>query len=264
MRKSVDGKGILLKFTRSEFINSTLHGQYFLKNIKYFQKLEQGEKIGIKDPMEGKYVESLNSKDHIVFLRTVGSGKPLFRVPNEILKGMSLSVTPKKLENVAIASFVFLEFDKDFYINPETKEYIIKSSVINELKVEFKERPAVVIPAGEFEDQFRQYDFSNPKFLSVATGKVNYYKNTNFKLDQIKGTMGEIKDICFMKDNFFKSQREYRIVMISDNTSDVLLKMNDISDKCTVLASISQLEEYSFYCGKDTYGYISKNEVKKS
>lgn len=152
--------GMILKFTDQQYVESVRNGSIHLSNIKYFWNYEEGEQDGIKDKHEGKIIRELNPDTTVLYARPLGSDIPPIRL-GKLTKAV-FQVGYTLADQIAIASFVALDFDTDFNRTKDNK-LILKQDVFDELKKNFAGRPAIVMQAGTFQQMLNEIKLE-PRF----------------------------------------------------------------------------------------------------
>lgn len=203
--------GFILKFTEPNFLQSTKSNVFHFTNINYFRKMESEEKRGVKDPHEIMQVHALNPETDKVRLTFKGRpGSTEIDQPHG-----TFTLNYGMTNHLSICSFVFLNIQTDFIKNSKN-EFRIKSSVITDLIDQFGNRPAILWGGGDFKKLTSNLNVKENTILEVYSGLVNYYSGSNFSLFDKKITPKNIFKIAFKKEEYFKSQREFRLVAYTE------------------------------------------------
>ncbi|MCP8858400.1 hypothetical protein, partial [Latilactobacillus fuchuensis] len=183
-------EGLLLKFIEKEYIESFKKGEIFFKNIQYFKKVEHNELLGIKDPKEGTHQKKLNVSNELIRINIDGED---LKLPVE---SATLSFEYPEIKHVAIASFVFLPVT-EFIVNPlKENTYTIKSTFINDLVEEFKDRPFVILDAKNLISQIKNCNLRKNDVNYYKIDMVKYYQNENSDKNPNEMTMKDVYDLC--------------------------------------------------------------------
>lgn len=238
--------GFLIKFSDNKYIDEIKHGNIFLQNINYFRHLEDSEIPGIKDPDEISSVLTLDQNSSKLFIQHSKSNIPYIESCNFSAK---FSVKYDFSNNICISSFVYLDAKKDFdYKNNNI--YTLKNKIISELSEQFNGRPCIIIPLGNFRElllnNLKDYKKIN-NIKDVKMDIVNYYVNSNIKELKKKETLPEVMKTAFYKSEYFKSQREFRIAILTDDIDPIHLNNeSNFQFSHLELSSPEQLK-YLFY-----------------
>ncbi|WP_394512631.1 hypothetical protein [Priestia aryabhattai] len=219
--------GFFVKFVKEEFLEGLLEGNIYMSNLGRYIEMEKKTKVkGQGDKYEGAHVfkvlnlQIIDPETNMV-LGTAKAGDFMERH----------SGTEK------IPVFCFTRFSADdFVVEEETDDYIRVQLDIpqKEKEVFIKEfgDKAVVLPAN-FPDILSEN--ADKQEYKWAKGKVKYlsYEGMNEERRQ-KFDDGDI-EILFWKEDFFKSQREFRFVITSELVEDHLdFKVDSIKEDSMV------------------------------
>lgn len=195
-----------IKFTKKEYVESLKQGNLYMNNFKYFIDLEKttGTK-GMGDQYEGAQV--LN--DMIIYITDPDTHEQV-----KLAVASKLTFRADRVLTKPLFCLTLLTSDNIKIVN-ETNEYIEgilnfseeqKTKIINEFG-----ECAVILSPDEFMRNLLE-TLKNENF-SYKTGKViydDYTQNTKHRLDSYSKKNNEI---FFWKDNSFKYQQEFRVVI---------------------------------------------------
>ncbi|WP_339238877.1 hypothetical protein [Bacillus sp. PS217] len=230
---------MLIKFLRPEHVSAFLDGSLFFMNTGYFIDLEKNDKKnkGIGDKYEGSHFTFFDNETHTVTIEIDGNKHNL---PLE--KGF-MTLTNGSIRKLLLSCFTNIPFNPDnFYQDFCNHEYKIKSEVLEGLEKEFQDRIPIFIKHKPF---FERFD-TKAKKIGFRRGLVKYfdeYSGYPLKLDQLENVFS---DTLFYKRDFFKHQKEYRIVLANPLDLDsTTIELGNLRDCIVQLESVQDLRKLS-------------------
>lgn len=187
------GNQLVMKFVLPEYVQDVLNGNVYMKQLKFFKELEDGQR---GDENEGTWRQKFVNED------------------TEITSKISY----KFIDNIQIASFTLLDKNRDFN-KLDDNWYKLKLDVANDLEKIRGGRDAVILNAMDFNQSLYQTHQKSPDFtwsMIEYTDCMQEDVNNDFR-------MKHIESLIFIKDNFFASQRELRLVKIGPDTEDSIM-----------------------------------------
>ncbi|MGG0278337.1 hypothetical protein ABEY37_01015 [Bacillus pacificus] len=227
---------MLIKFFRPEHVEMFLKGNLYFKNTGYFIDLESehGEK-GIGDKYEGSLFRHFDPNTHELHLN-FGDGK---KVKMNVTRAF-FTERYEAARQFQLTCFTnIMEEDME---NVDEGKQKIKKELIEELKKEFPGRVPVLV-TDEIEFLNRVDKTLLEKSITALVGNVNYFDEYEVTpLEEVKYEE-DISNAFLYKRDYFKSQREYRIVTKHPVEGDSLtVNLGDISDIVFNLESADTLE----------------------
>ncbi|HFF3191714.1 TPA: hypothetical protein ACGCJB_005004 [Bacillus cereus] len=228
---------ILIKFFEPEYAQMFLDGNLYFKNTGYFIDLEKkhGNK-GIGDKHEGSHFRHFDPTKGVISIGLPGGQMHKLNVT----KGFFT----KKYEEVRqfqLTCFTGIFEEEMEHIDENTDK--IKSEVIEHFKKEFPGRiPVLITNEHEFFD--RLHNALQEKNVHACRGRVKYFDEHTESPFKEEDYEKDITQAFFHKRNFFKSQKEYRIITSHPVDGDSLTaNLGDISDVVLNLESADTLEK---------------------
>ncbi|WP_448163221.1 hypothetical protein [Bacillus mobilis] len=228
---------MLIKFFRPEHVQQFLDGMLYFKNAGYFidEEEKRGNK-GIGDKHEGSFFSPFNPQTHEIYI-SIGDGEEKHKL--NITRGFSTS----RYENVRQLQLTcFTAITLDDMENINVSEQKIKDELIEELKKDFEGRvPVLISDENTFFDKVK--DAFETADIGAKRGFVNYfdgYKGYPLTEEEYEN---DITKAFFYKKDYFKSQREYRIITSHPVEGDSLeLHLGDIKECVVNLESVDNLK----------------------
>lgn len=223
-----DKSAFLLKFIKPEYEDSFVEGKLYMNTLKYFIDLEKESGIrGVGDAYEASAVYS-DLKASLINPDT-----------REVLvDGKIAKLNFHSIERVNTPVFCMFAVDKDVLkVVSADKDYVytiahLEKSELEQLIKDFGNN-MYVLDAFEFASRVkRKCEDLN---ILCKMNKVEYHdfsKNYESRIRKYQDL--ESVNVCFIKDDFFKCQNEYRILL--DNVyseTPYVLDIGDISDIAT-------------------------------
>lgn len=216
---------VFLKFAKEKWIfESFREGNLYMNTIDYYRKLEEEtKKRGMGDKDEGALI--LTQLDISLFDYETG---------NFVLSGFAGKSALRSKEDTEKHAFClgYLDFN-NLEITEEGSNYIrTKTFFTEELKQEFKENfgeHVLMFSCGNFIENIRK-TFERENILWAAD-KIKYSDFSINYIDRIESYMNGGSDRFFWKDNYFKNQQEYRIVVVNRDSNEPLqINIGDMSN----------------------------------
>lgn len=202
-----DKTAFLLKFVSPEYENDFIQGKLYMNTLQYFIKREKESGVrGVGDALEGSAVfvdVDLNFKHPVTdeVLMTGKAGRINFHSNNRILSPVlcMYSVDREVLK---------VESEDETHINTTP---IIKKDDLEKLMSDFGDN-MLIINAAKFAE--RVLTICEEQNIICRMGKVEYYNFDKNYTDRINSYYNlDSSDICIIKDDYFKSQNEFRILL---------------------------------------------------
>ncbi|MBH0358163.1 hypothetical protein U9R71_21145 [Bacillus toyonensis] len=239
---------MLIKFFRPEHVQMFLDGNLYFRNTGYFIDLEEtlGEK-GIGDKYEGSFFRVLNPEKHLMYIE-LKNGK-------KIKMNFDRGYTTERYE--AAREFQLTCFTR---IPEEDMECVdegvekIKDEVITNLAKEFPDRIPVLI-TNEIEFFDRVSTALREKGVHALHSHVKYFDEHIGSPLKEEDYEKDITQAFFYKRNFFKEQKEYRIITSHPVEGDSLtVNLGDLSNCVASLEKFDTLKDLKL-------GALKKEEV---
>ncbi|OMD66201.1 hypothetical protein [Paenibacillus odorifer] len=209
-----DSKEILfmVKFTQERFVESLVNGNLYMNPIKYFVELEEKTKIkGQGDKFEGANV----IRDFNFTLYKHGTKE-------KVGEGYSDLLVERNHYYDDLPIFCITAFTpQDFKVVNETDEILSLVFDLDEqdksvMEETFGEK-AIVINAAEFMNSVDAHMINNN--LAYSARLVDYFDYSVNHEARIRD-YGKSVSSLFVKDDFFKHQREYRIALLDQRKDE--------------------------------------------
>ncbi|MGY0692491.1 hypothetical protein ACW2QC_06815 [Virgibacillus sp. FSP13] len=232
---------MLIKFFRPEHVKDFMKGKLFFKNTGYFIDLEneQGEK-GIGDKYEGAMFRSFNPSREDIYLK-LPNGKRI-KLNVERAYFTERYEAARQFQLTCFTGFTY----EDFMIDESENTIKLKEKLIEELKGEFPNRVPILITDEEaFFSRVSQR--LSDKDIASLHGYVKYFNEySGFPLKH-EIYEEDITNAFFYKREFFKSQKEYRIITRHPVEGDSLtLELGDITDIIYNLGNIDNVSSVKY------------------
>lgn len=216
--------GVLLKFVRKEYVDTTIKGELFFGLAGDYIDLEMKQmQPGIGDKREGSH-SRLIFPDKSRFFVSLPDEKPV----ELFFKQATHFKRNNVIRDVPICCFVFLSFKDDFVNNGEN--YEIKEEVLEELYEEFNEHEVLFISEpNDFLKEIQQHARNNE--YNATFSLINYYnpRYEDYPISEEEAMKYPIKTL-FNKREIFRKQREFRIILNKHWESGKCLNLGDMSD----------------------------------
>jgi len=223
-----DQTAFLLKFVTPEYENDFIQGKLYMNPLQYFMNREKESGIrGVGDALEASAVfvdVDLTLKDP--------------DTDEVVMKGKAGRINFHSNERVQSPALCMYAVDKDVLkVESEDETYINAKPLIDQTDLEklisdFGDNMLIINAAKFAERVIRKCAEDDIKF---RMGKVKYFdfsRNFTNRINAYYDLDGS--DICFIKDDFFKSQNEFRILLDDVYTeSHYILDVGDLSDITT-------------------------------
>jgi len=223
-----DKTAFLLKFVTPEYENDFIQGKLYMNPLQYFMNKEKVSGVrGVGDALEASAVfvdVDLTFKNPVTdeVLMTGKAGRIDFhsneRVQSPVLCMYSVDKDVLKVES-----------EDETHIN--TIPFIDQAD-LEKLVSDFGDNMLIIDAAKFAERVMRKCTEDN---INFRMEKVKYYDFSRNFTDRINayGNL-DSSDICFIKDDFFKAQNEFRVLLGSIYTdSHHVLDVGDLSDITT-------------------------------
>ncbi|CAM4017957.1 hypothetical protein BAQ46_04335 [Bacillus paranthracis] len=229
---------MLIKFFEPQYLQMFLDGNLYFKNTGYFIDLEKkyGDK-GIGDKYEGSHFRHFDPTKGEIHIGLPGGQMHKINVT----KGY-FTQTYEAVRQFQLTCFTGIFGEEIEHIDDNTQK--IKNEVIEYLKEEFPNRIPILITN---EDEFfnRLHNALKEKNIHASHGSVKYFDEhaeTPFEREEYEKNMIQA---FFYKRNFFKAQKEYRIITSHPVEGDSLtVNLGDISDIVLNLESADTLKNF--------------------
>lgn len=223
--KSIKGADILVKFIDEKYIDSTLNNGFFFNTLDTF-KQSDGLTDEQYDSDEGSHVD-FNIPENIMILDK--DFKKVCDINQKDVINSKYKFSYDFALKIPICCFALLKFPHDFsFVKVSNKiyEFKIKDKVIDKLNGISGNRPYICCLQ---QDMIKQLNVEIKNGRKIDAGKVQYYKSKgiNFSKDDVKMNPSKI---VFMKNEKFKNQKEFRI-MLADKRECVFLKLPSLGLK---------------------------------
>jgi hypothetical protein len=224
--KGLEGISLQVKFTRNEFLDSLLDGNLFMNNFKYFIELEREMKVkGQGDKLEAGFVFR-------------GTNAKIYYQGQEVGQAKFAEVVERYSEAEKLPVFCLAMFDsKDLKVIEENeKGLVVKVELPKEEQEAFINDfgPVAVVLPGDFYDRVNKT--AKEQEVECVAGRVAYLDYNHHDSERKKMFDEGSIDMFFWKDDFFKYQRECRIIL-TDNfvENSTSLNIGSIRDKAIVI-----------------------------
>ncbi len=206
----------LVKFT--QYIDSLKSGNLYMNNLKYYIDLEKRTGIkGMGDKLEASHVVSEGTfkvyeqdTKNLVFEGIASSMTFRLNADEQVPVYCMYAVDGNVLE--------VIDEEDDFY----TTKFKISNNQIESLVSEFGDKMLFINPKPFLERVVSAFEEKGYSYKAAKVNYDNYEVNNTTRIDSYKKMNN---DIFFWKDEYFKSQNEYRIV-ITDLMIDKPLEIN--------------------------------------
>ncbi|WP_427107941.1 hypothetical protein [Lysinibacillus xylanilyticus] len=223
-----DKTAFLLKFVKPEHEDDFIQGKLYMNPLSYFINLEkESGKRGVGDALEASAV-------FVDVEMTL-----MDPVTDEVLaEGKAGRINIHSNDRVKSPVLCMYSVDKDVLrLDSEDENTInafphIEKEDLEQLVSDFGDN-MLIINAKHFIDRVKEK--CEELQINYKAGKVKYHDfSTNYS-DRINKYVDlDSSAICFIKDDYFKAQNEYRLLLENVNTeSHHILDIGDISDLVT-------------------------------
>ncbi|MGE7637625.1 hypothetical protein [Peribacillus frigoritolerans] len=218
--------GIQVKFTKPEFLDSFLDGNLFMNNFRSFIDLENQTKIkGQGDKLEAGFVFR-------------GNNATIYYKDKEVGRANFAEFVERYDKAEKLPVFCFARFEsKDLAVIEENEEGVqVKINLNEEDQNAFLKDfgPTAVVLPGDFYE--RVANTCKDKGIHFAAGQVAYLDYNHHNDQRRKSFDAGSVDMFFWKDDFFKYQRECRVVL-TDTFIDngMMLNIGNMREKAITL-----------------------------
>lgn len=223
-----DKTAFLLKFVIPEYEDDFIQGKLYMNPLQYFINREKESGVrGVGDALEASAVfvdVDLTFKHPVTneILMTGNAGRINFHSNNRVQSPVLCMYSVDK-EVLKIVS------EDETYINAKP---IIEPTDLEKLISDFGDNMLIINAAKFAERVMRKCKEDN---IICRMGKVKYYDFSRNYSDRINAYNDlENSDICFIKDDFFRAQNEFRILLENIyKDSHYILNVGDLSDITT-------------------------------
>lgn len=216
-----------LKFIKPEYEEDFIQGRLYMNTLKYF--IDEEKKSGIRGVGDALEASAVFSDVKLRFIEP--------NTDTVVMEGSAKRINLYSDNRVQSPVFCLYAVDNDVLEFSESDREIIAKPKISKVDLEklvsdFGDNMIIVNPA-----PFVERVLAKCKELKIGCKmqKVKYYNfNTNYgdRIDKYEDL--ENPDICFIKDEYFKNQNEYRILLKDTYSSEAfILDIGDISDITT-------------------------------
>lgn len=226
----------LIKFTQEKYIKDLQEGKLYCKNLNYYRNLEeQYNDRDMGDKNEGKFLlndvklEVYRNKDtkHIL---TISSNISTFD-RCDVKKKPVFCMTGIKKSDI-----------KDFY-DKEKGGYIVKFSELLKEMIGKSYWEAAVLITNFPKFCEKLYEKCKKDSINIKMEPVKYTDMKINYIDRINDFVKDNSNTVFYKDNYYKGQYEYRIVIDNMQVDDYYqLDIGDMSDIIKVFRKKELLE----------------------
>lgn len=205
-----------IRVTENKYVKSTLEDSVHFGSLEGYKNIESQ---GIGDEDEGKIVGLLKKGESKITIRSPESDKEITLTDKDFMQDPQMEYRLKDgvEKRIGVASFGLLTF-RDFKLDRSfnnRKYFKLRKDTLDDIKrlIEDKEKLTG--------NKCNLIIFSNPDFFSSIKESgyeadiVQYYDPYN--LSQFSKLKNGNKAYCYLKKDYFKYQREYRIIKIAKN-----------------------------------------------
>lgn len=196
----------LIKFTTLEIAQKIQNGELYMNTLQYFQDLElQGINKGMGDKNEASLIVNNASVDGFLLEKT--------KIPFNLFSS-KLHLINK--ETTFYNAFCMYSLDSDV-CDIEYREDGYAYSIPNLEKEKLQKNIddfgdcMLLIDARKFKDRVLKALADQDIFGRI--GKVSYFDYSKNDPERIRRSLLGNAEICFLKDNAFKHQNEFRVIM---------------------------------------------------
>lgn len=234
VKKIVGNQSMLMKFGKEEYMKSFQKGEIYMNNLDYYINLEKesnDEYIG------DKFEASLVLKNINFKLYEVGSDK---LIAQGIGKNSETNFISKKYPIICLFCLDSSNItDNNFFPNKNLLQvsYKFHDEQIEQLK-KFGDSVVIITDPKAFIDKIKEATHD----IEVIDKKIKYYKEN--QKDYIEDVINEKKMVAFWKQEKYKRQNEYRIMICRETDEPLRLNIGDINNITKLLPSITVLGCY--------------------
>lgn len=223
---------LLLRFMDSIFVEDFLKGKIYMKSNKSFSDLEKESNVmGIGDRYEGSFLEYITpDKSNVFIVLSNGSKVPIN------FERMTVAENSENVLKFPILCSTLL--DETDFKEVENNEYSLNEETITDLLRDFSDRTCVaILNIIEFEDRINSA--LKKVNLRALSGRIKYFNNEYpLSRDEFKD---DPRKALFYKRDFYKYQREYRMVIEFIEEDFLILDIGDISDIAFVISDLAKV-----------------------
>jgi len=226
---------LYVKFTKAEYVDSLLAGNFYMNNLNFYIELEnQSKRKGVGDKWEAAHVFQY---DEMYYMD---------REENKVSKLVGKGELITRFEKVReVPVFCFSKFTaNDYSLYEDTDEYMsFRLDIGNDIN-KFKEfgDTAVILPVNTGELLSKA---ANSKGIDSVFKEVKYGSFSERSLEKMNAIHKGSVDMFFEKHDMFKYQREVRLALYKTFVdSHFLLETQEIKEH-SIVSSIEQFLERS-------------------
>lgn len=220
-RKTIENAwSMLIKFGLKENLEKLIMGQLYMKNLKYYNELEN---ISSNEYVGDKYDGHIVIQNSEISLYKIDSNELITKIETPIL-----SLDLGYLQSPIFCMFMF-DFrncvKKDFEGNKLITEYQFSEYQREKLR-NFGDYALIIKNGKEFITRIKNAFLTNN--YNFSSGFVQYYNSNN--VEQMRQINEKNSQIAFWKRDKYSYQQEYRI-LVYDSVEDFLsIDIGNISD----------------------------------
>lgn len=203
-----------IRVTENKYVKSTLEDSVHFGSLEGYKNIESQ---GIGDEDEGKIVGLFKKEKSKITIKIPGSNKELILTDKDFAQNPKMEYELKDgiEKRIGVASFGLLTF-RDFELDRSfnNRNYFkLRKDTLDDIKRLIKDKENLT------GNKCNLIIFSNPDFFSSIKKSgyeadiVQYYDPYN--LSQFSKLKNGNKAYCYLKKDYFKYQREYRIIKIA-------------------------------------------------
>ena len=232
-----------IRVTENKYVKSTLEDSVHFGSLEGYKNIESQ---GIGDEDEGKIVGLFKKEKSKITIKIPGSNKELILTDKDYAQNPKMKYELKDgiEKRIGVASFGLLTF-RDFELDRSfnnRKYFKLRKDTLDDIKRLIKDKENLT------GNKCNLIIFSNPDFFSSIKKSgyeadiVQYYDPYN--LSQFSKLINGNKAYCYLKKDYFKYQREYRIIKIAKDKfpqEGENVKIKGISKRASIF-SLDQLK----------------------
>lgn len=232
-----------IRVIENKYVKSTLEDFVHFGSLEGYKNIENQ---GIGDEDEGKIVGFFKKEKSKITIRIPESDKEITLTDKDLIQDpkMEYGLKDKMEKIIGVASFGLLTF-RDFELDKSfnnRKYFKLRKDTLDDIKRLIKDKEKLT------GNKCNLIIFSNPDFFSSIKESgyeadiVQYYDPYN--LAQFSKLKNGNKPYCYLKKDYFKYQREYRIIKIAKDKfpqEGENVKIKGISRRASIF-SLDQLK----------------------
>lgn len=202
-----------IRVTENMYVKSILENFVHFGNLRGYKNIESQ---GIGDEDEGKIVRLFKKEKSKITIKSSESDKETTLTDKDFMQDpkMEYGLKDEIEERIGIASFGLLTF-RDFELDRSCnnrKYFKLKKDTLDDIKKLIEDKEKLT------DNECNLIVFSNPDFFSSIKESgyeadiVQYYDPYNFS--QFSKLRNGKQAYCYLKKDYFKYQREYRVIKI--------------------------------------------------